>query len=212
MVSDLPPHVTVVLDPRTPTGQLHLIGRLFRRHRGSLAVRARHLIHLRHITDPAFGADDAVQLAVTKVVRASVRGKLDSHATEEQLLRILRRALKQEVLDEQGREHAFRRKGPVKPDANASRSVHLAATELDVVDTHARLPEDEVAAADSLEQALAVLDAHDPTLRRVAIGLAFRLTRREIAAALGISRSAIDQKVHVIKAVLARKLTDKSVP
>jgi DNA-directed RNA polymerase specialized sigma24 family protein len=171
---------------------------------GPLVGWARGLIKRYHVNDPAFGPEDAVQNALLKLWKAACDGKISLVQTDAQLVRLLRRKLDQDILDERDREITSKRTGP-----GAVHDAHCSAgsrgdVELDAIDSHGHPADDVLTAEDEFQWMLGRLRALDPTLDLIASAIVDGLTHREIAAKLGQSIWAVERKVRLIKAVLSK--------
>ncbi len=195
-------HVAKALDRQAFAQQIQSIEEVVPARLGAFVAWAQRLIDRHHVVDRAFAAEDAVQDALLKLWRAAKSGKINSAETEEQLVKLLRHTLDQEVLDERDREHTHKRGGAAMPEGVRASAARPVDAELEAIDSHARPPEEQVIAQDAVERLLWLLDAHDPSLRTVAKGIADGFTHREIAALLGLSLRAVDQRARRIKAIL----------
>ena len=113
--------VTIVLDARAFGHQIEALEHLVPERRASLVAWAVRLFRRYGVVDPAFDADDAVQIALLKVFQALKLGKIDLVESEEDLLKLLRHKLIQRVLSERRSEHTRKRGGSARPMGSRTR-------------------------------------------------------------------------------------------
>jgi DNA-directed RNA polymerase specialized sigma24 family protein len=208
MHDDLSSLTTMVFDTHRFTDQADAMERFVPSHRGKLIGWAERLIDKYHVVDAALSAEDLLQDTLLHCWQAIASGGITVIETPEQLAKVVRHKLNQEVLDERAREDARKRGGAGITHRNQQSAVRQADVDLDSINSHALPPDQEVIANECIERRLTRLDLHDPSLRAVAVRLADEFTHREIAHLLNMPLSAVHEKVRQIKIILAARETD----
>jgi DNA-directed RNA polymerase specialized sigma24 family protein len=205
MHSGLASCARTVLERACLDRQTEIIEHLVSHRLRSLIGWAAGLIARYHVADRAFAAEDAVQDSLLTLWRAARGGKIDWMATEEQLLKLVRHKLAQEVLHELAREGRSKRGGgraTASCHTRTSSSRHLLR-HLHAIDSCAAPVEEQAIAQEELAATLQLVGQDDPSLRAVATKKAEGFTHREIASVLGLPLWSVEQKVRVIKGIVA---------
>jgi RNA polymerase sigma factor (sigma-70 family) len=202
--SDFCSLTTLVLDAGPLADVATAIEQLVAHRQEALIVSAGRMMHVRHITDPAFGADDALQNACVAIWKAVQDGKIAPVDREDDVGKLLWHKLEQTVLHQRAREDTQKRRGSRDVQADDRQANPQREDELDVIDSHSMQPVQQAIAEEAVEQLLKLLDRHGASLRVIAIMKANGFSHREIAAELGIGLSTVEHRVRLIRSILER--------
>jgi DNA-directed RNA polymerase specialized sigma24 family protein len=206
---DWPSLATMVLDTQRFGNQTEAIERFVADRGEALVGWAESLIERYHIRNVAFSAEDLAQATLLQCWQAVASGGITSIETEEQLCRVVRYKLNQEVLDERAREDARKRGGAGAGQRGQRPAMRQADADLDAIESHTPAPEEQMIAAESIERTLKRLDRHDPSLRAVAVKVLERFTHQEISEQLNHPVWVVHEKVRRIKMILASAAADR---
>jgi DNA-directed RNA polymerase specialized sigma24 family protein len=208
MDSDHSSLVTVILDTQAVTYPARAVEDFVALHIATLLDWAGGAIRRHRVSDPAFGAADALQEALLMTLEAMKGGKVGSMDTEEDVVRLFRHKLAHAVLRERARADARKRGGSGSAGWRVSRAARDSDVDLDAIGSHTPPPEEQAIVTEEVERRLTLLDQHNPGLRAVAVKKAEGFTHEEIAGQLGGSLSTVERQVRRIKAILEMHVSD----
>jgi len=210
MCAELSREDTTGIIRRFVAGQDDAIGQYCARHEGELVHAAATLIRGLGVAEVELEGQEAVNIALYRLLQARDRGTLDAIKNSDEFLKVCLTFVKRVVLEVKERSGAIKRRGGVSRagenvgqadgagDAQgAGRGFRRIQAALDQLYSDVCPAEDLVIAEDELERFLDVLG--DPTLQAILTMRVRECTMDEIARDLGLAPRTVKRKLVLIR-------------